>query len=226
MLNLIFPQTADMIFDRGAFKFGAFPLKLHEKNPNALLSPFYINLRDKNNPKPGPLKDNDYILIARCNFKVLIKRDDDMVFDAIAGIPRAGDPIVKAMSRIEETTDINQGDYRIIMLAKEEDGERRKIVPLPGFEYKEGERVLLVDDLVTQADTKIEAIKAIESSGSKVVGLIVLIDREQGGRELIEEAGYLFYSVFTISQLLNYYRQSGRITQKKYQECMDYIARS
>ncbi|MCK5061132.1 hypothetical protein KAR28_01120 [Candidatus Parcubacteria bacterium] len=222
-MEKIYKNVADMIFAKESFKFGAFKLKLHEEDPDAPLSPFYINLRDKNNPKPGPLVIDDYVLIAKCIFKAIIGWGDDMIFDAIAGIPRAGDPIVKAMMLIDETTDINQGDYRIIQLAKEEDGEKRRIVPLPGFEYRDGERVLLVDDLVTGANTKLEAIKAIESSGSKVVGLVVLVDRQQGGREQLKKAGYRLISCFTIRELFGYYKATGKISGQKYWECIDYI---
>jgi len=222
-MEKVYTDVADMIFKRGAFEFGTFKLKLHDTNPNTPPSPFYINLRDKNNPKPGPLVDSDYISIARCIFRAISEKGGGVVFDAIAGIPRAGDPIVKAMMRIEEMTDINQGDYRIIMLAKEENGGKRRIVPLPGFEYKTGERVLLVDDLVTRADTKLEAIKAIESEGSVVVGLVVLVDRQQGGREQLKKVGYDLISCFTIRELFNYYKAAGKINDNKYQECMDYI---
>ncbi len=40
-MEKIYTDVADIILERGAFKFGAFKLKLHEKNPNAPLSPFY-----------------------------------------------------------------------------------------------------------------------------------------------------------------------------------------
>ncbi|MCD6149933.1 hypothetical protein J7J13_04090 [bacterium] len=219
----VYTDVADRIFKRGAFEFGAFSLKLHEINPDAPLPPFYLNLRDRNNPKPGSLVDSDYISIARCIFRTISEKGGNIVFDAIAPILRAGDPIVKAMMRIEEMTDINQGDYRIIMLAKEEHNDKRKIVPLPGFKYKSGERVLLADDLVTRADTKFEAIRAIESEGSVIVGLVVLVDRQQGGREQLKKAGYDLISCFTIGELFDYYRATGKINEDKYQECIDYI---
>lgn len=174
MITPIKKEVAEMLFKKEAFQFGAFKLKLHEKNPDAPLSPFYINMRDKNNPKPGNLDGDDYILIARCLLSVV--RENNLVFDAIAGIPRAGDPIVDAIERMMEYDPImSQGDFRIIRLAKEESDGKRRIVPLPGFEYKKGERVLLIDDLVTKADTKLEAISAVKSSDSDIAGLVVFI---------------------------------------------------
>ena len=119
--------------------------------------------------------------------------------------------------------DSNQGDFRIIYLNKEESDGTRKIVPCPGFEYKKGERVLLIDDLVTKAHTKIEAIRAIEKFGSKVVGLVVLVDREQGGKQEIESAGYKLISCFIITELLDRYLATGKITEEKHRERTLYI---
>ncbi len=224
MLFGIIEKCADMIYVKRGIQFGAFKLKLHETNPDAPLSPFYINLRSKDNPKPGPFVGKDFELIARCIYKVIKDAGDDLVFDAIAPIPRAGDPLVDAMERTEGTySEHNQGDYRIIRLGKAEEGETRKIVPLPGFEYRKDERVLLVDDLVTKAHTKLEAIKAIESSGSIVVGLVVLIDREQGGKEEIEKAGYKLYSAFTISELFAHYQATKKIKTREYVRYLNYV---
>ncbi|MFA6973308.1 MAG: phosphoribosyltransferase family protein [Parcubacteria group bacterium] len=216
-MNSILQDVARRIFEKGAFLFGAFRLKLHEKNPNAPLSPFYLNIRNKNNPKPGPLDDEDYDLIAKGLLEVT--QDSGVEFDAIAPIPRAGDPIAEAILRVVGA----DSKFRIIPLSKEEDGGGRRIVPKAGFEYKQGERILLIDDLVTKADTKIEAIKAVESSGCKVVGLVVLVDRQQGGREQIEAAGYKLFVGFTIRTLLDFYVANNMVDKEKYEEAIKYI---
>ncbi len=149
-----------------------------------------------------------------------------MEFNAIAGIPRAADPIVDGMMHLKylkQMTDINQGDFRILRLTKEEDNDKRRIVPMPGFEYKKGERVILVDDIITKGDTKLEAIWALESQGAKIVGLVVLIDRQQGGREEIEKAGYKIWAAFTIRELLDFYLGEDLIDKTKYDEAINYI---
>ncbi|HAM88106.1 MAG: Orotate phosphoribosyltransferase/orotidine 5''-phosphate decarboxylase, subfamily 1 [Candidatus Falkowbacteria bacterium GW2011_GWC2_38_22] len=213
-----YANVADMIFDRGAFKFGAFRLKLHEKNPSAPLSPFYLNLRTKDNPtNPGPLTDDDCDLIAIALWDKIKLWNID--FQAIAGIPHAADPIIEALERVVP----KPWGFRIIKLAKEIKDGKRKIVPLPGFDYRKGENVLVIDDLVTKADSKIEAIKAIESEGSIVKKLFVLVDREQGGYFELRKAGYDMISCFTIMELLAYYLATGKIDNEKYEECLCYI---
>lgn len=140
--------VARRIFEKGAFQVGAFKLKLHDKKPDAPLSPFFINLRNKENPKPGPLDESDYDLIANSILRKI--KDSRVKFDSIAPIPNAGNPILQAMeSVIKNNLEWKKINPRFIKLSKFEESGRRKIIPLDGFRYKKGERVLLVDDLIT-----------------------------------------------------------------------------
>lgn len=217
-MEKIYRDVADMIFARGAFKFGNFKLKLHDIHPEAPLSPFYINQRTKDNPtNPGPLLNEDCDLIAQVLWNLILR--NSLYFEAMAPLPYAADPIVASIERLVA----KPWGFRIIKLAKEIKDGKRRIVPLPGFDYRRGEIVLPVDDLVTGADSKIEAIRAIESEGSIVKDLVVLIDRQQGGREQLEAAGYNLFSCFTIRELLAYYKDTGRISGMKYNECIYYI---
>jgi len=85
-MNELQKKVAKMIYERGAFKFGEFKLKLHEKNPDALLSPFYLNLRTKDNPgMKGPLTNDNCDLIAKAFVARIVS--EDVSYDAIAGIP-------------------------------------------------------------------------------------------------------------------------------------------
>ncbi len=88
-------QVADRIHDRGAIKFGAFKLKLHEKNPDAPLSPIYLTLRIPENG--GPLTDDDVEVIGQ-ELYAMVQREG-VIFDLVVGIPRAGEPFAKVVSR-------------------------------------------------------------------------------------------------------------------------------
>jgi orotate phosphoribosyltransferase len=82
---------------------------------------------------------------------------------------------------------------------------------------------LLFDDLITQADSKIEAIDVLEAWQIVISGIVVLVDRMQGGREQLEAAGYRLYSVFTLSQLLEHYVSRGFLAQAKADEVLAYV---
>jgi len=204
-------QLADVIYDRGAIKFGAFKLKLHEKNPDAPLSPIYITLR---RPPDGPLRDEDIEAIGQELYALVTKKK--VLFDFVAGIPRAGEPIAEVVSRLSRRP--------LLKLGKKIEGDNRKIDSIISGEYRPGQLVLLVDDLITQADTKKEAIGVCENADLVVAGVVVLVDREQGGSEDLRNAGYVLHATFPLSMLLDYYVRVGRIDQAKRDEVMAYIA--
>ena len=78
--------------------------------------------------------------------------------------------------------------------------------------------------MVTQADSKLDAISALESSGLVVRDIVVLVDREQGGAKQLADAGYRLHAAFKFSKLLDYYHRVGKIDDAKYQEARDYLA--
>jgi orotate phosphoribosyltransferase len=67
---------------------------------------------------------------------------------------------------------------------------------------KPGSRVVIVEDVVTSGGSSIKAIKRAEEEGLVVLGVVTLVDREEGGRENIEKEGYWLKSIFTKAQIL------------------------
>ena len=204
-------NVADIIYNRGAVKFGAFKLKFHEKDPTAPPSPIYITLRK---PPDGPLTDQDVEAIGK-ELNSLAKKKK-ILFDVIAGIPRAGEPFAEVIARLSGRP--------LIKLGKKTVGDKRKIDSVIGGEYKQGQLVLLIDDLITKSDTKKEAIAMCENAGLTVSAVVVLIDREQGGSEELRVSGHDLYAVFTLSAILDYYVQTGEIDSVKRNEVINYIA--
>jgi len=199
----ILQQVADALFALGAIKFGAFRLKLHEKNPDAPLSPIYVNLR----------------LLRSCPdaMKGVVKIFRDMSrglqFDCYADVPTAATPIVAVLSYLTHIPMITP--------------RKAKTHGAPGTidgAFREGQTALLVDDLVTRADSKLEAIQVLERNGVKVQDVMVLVDLEQGGRERLKEAGYRLHTASRLSTLLRWYLNTGKIGQARYEEVMAYLA--
>ncbi|MGH7641341.1 MAG: orotate phosphoribosyltransferase [Candidatus Dormibacteria bacterium] len=65
-----------------------------------------------------------------------------------------------------------------------------------------GERVALVDDALTSGGSLLQAAERVAASGARIVGIYVLLDREEGGRENVEAAGYQVRAVFRRGDLL------------------------
>ena len=204
--------VADGIFHVGAIQFGAFKLKLHEKKPDAPLSPIYITLRTPENG--GPLSSANVELIGQELFAVAKRAA--VKFDLVVGIPRAGDPFAEVVSGLSGKP--------LLKLGKKIAEDSRKIDSIISGKYYPGQHVLLIDDLITQAATKREAIRVCEKAGLIVTGLVVLVDRQQGGMEQLRDEGYNAYAAFPLSVLLDYYVQTGLLIQAKRDEVMDYIA--
>jgi orotate phosphoribosyltransferase len=69
--------------------------------------------------------------------------------------------------------------------------------------FKPGDTVVVLDDVVTRGDSTITAINAVVNEGGKVAFVAVLVDRQQGGREKIESMGCRVLSVFRRDDLLD-----------------------
>ena len=67
---------------------------------------------------------------------------------------------------------------------------------------KPGAKVVIVEDVVTSGGSSMKAIKRAEEEGLTVLGVVTLVDREEGGRENIEKEGYWLKSIFTKSEIL------------------------
>jgi orotate phosphoribosyltransferase len=185
---------------------GEFALKLHEKDPGAPLSPYYINQRE--------LPEEVYEQIGI----VLAENDTNGKPDVVTGIPKAGTPIAKAYAK-------TAGVEHIDIFDKELTGIGRRIVGKARAD-NEKLRLRIADDLVTGADTKFEAINAAEKMGFEVEEIWVIIDREQGGKEELAKRGYKLKAAFTVSQLLDYYLRTEKITKEKYDESKAYLVAS
>jgi orotate phosphoribosyltransferase len=62
--------------------------------------------------------------------------------------------------------------------------------------------VVVVEDVVTSGDSALRAIQAVEDRQARVLGILAVVDREAGGLERLEGAGYPLLSLFTASELL------------------------
>jgi uridine monophosphate synthetase len=77
--------------------------------------------------------------------------------------------------------------------------------------YQPGDRIAVVDDLATTGGSKFEAIDKMTAAGLQVKDVIVLIDRQSGAREALEDAGYSLHTVLTLTWLLDHWETNHRI---------------
>lgn len=186
---------------------GEFVFKYHEKFPAAPLSPMYVNLRN--------LPEN---LVEKIG-EVMAQMSLDEKCDFCTPIPKAANPIAKQFSKFSRIPLID-------ILDKEEDTRARKIIPLKGAKKGKGKKLIILDDLITKADSKLEAIAAAEKLGYKVVGVVILVDREQGGREELKKRGYKLYAALKLTGLLKYYLSKKMISKNQFKDTVEYLESS
>jgi uridine monophosphate synthetase len=191
-------KIAATLLDCRLLKFGEFKLK------SGIMSPFYIDLRKAQSYPEAFHTITDV-------YSEMIEDLDSSVL--LAGVPEAATPLAAAVG------------YKL----KRALVQPRKVVKEYGTkssvegEYKEGDSVVLIDDLITKGDSKIEAIDQVQAAGLKVEKLIILIDREQGGVETVAKAGHTIEAAFTITELLDILLELGKIEQDRYDEVLEFI---
>lgn len=215
-----YTKLARSLFNIGVFKDKSqstegkgFKLKLHETNPDAPLSPFYLDLRKIQSFPPTMILTVKALKIKLEEMGVidklgLIKR----LLWLLAGIPEAATPMTACLSI---STDIP-------MITPRELKDRGTQAKIDGH-YEAGQKVVLIDDLITRADSKFEKIKILEEAGLIVEHVLVVVDRDQGGSEDIIEAGYKFHSIFKFNDLLELYLRESLISRDVYREIHDYL---
>jgi uridine monophosphate synthetase len=195
--NTELSTIADGLLSAGCIKFGNFTLK------SGLQSPIYIDLRQIiTYPK----------LLERIGAAYLPLLQE-LKFDRIAGLPYAAIPIATAVSL--------QGNYPMIYPRKEVKTYGTK-AEIEG-EYHAGETVVVIDDLATTGGSKFEAIEKLTGVGLVVKDVVVLVDRQSGAKESLEQAGYSMHAVLTISQLLDYWKETGNVEKDKIEVAQKFL---
>jgi len=72
---------------------------------------------------------------------------------------------------------------------------------------KSGDRVVIVDDVITTGKSTIEAINRAREEGLEVVKVIALLDRQEGGREAVDASGYKLNSIITKDEVMERYKK-------------------
>lgn len=141
---------------------------------------------------------------------------EELEYDLIAGIPYTALPIASIIS-------INKKVPMIYARKEAKDyGTKKKIEG----KYERGQTCVVIDDLITTGDSKFETAAPFEEEGLKVKDFIVLIDREQGGGDLLKSKGYSLHSILPITELLDTLSEKRKITAAEYKKATEFIEKN
>nr|P0CL78.1 RecName: Full=Orotate phosphoribosyltransferase; Short=OPRT; Short=OPRTase [Pyrococcus abyssi]AAL99354.1 orotate phosphoribosyltransferase [Pyrococcus abyssi] len=170
-------ELMKLIIESGCIKFGHFILTSGKE------SNYYIDIKSLiTNPKA--LK-----LIAK-----MIKEESRKLgieYDKVAGPELGAVPIATALS-------LETNKPLLIIRKKRKEHGTGKLIE---GEISPGDRVLLVEDVTTTGGSVIRAAKILKEHEAEVVGIFVVVDREEGAKENIEKEGFKLYPLVLVSDL-------------------------
>lgn len=208
------PETnlwlAQALFDLGGISFGDFTIGRTTVN-----SPVYVNPRALI-ANPEALRRVAGLIDREVQAGMSRKRDPIQPFDLIAGVPLGGLHLATAYSLSTNTP---------MVYVRPAGGSATGALNGNGIEgrFRPGQRVLLIDDLITSGGSVLETCAALEAADLIVRDIVVLIDREQGGRERLHHHGYDLLHILTLRVMLTFYFNTGLIDEDNFNRAMDFL---
>lgn len=191
--------AATALIDAGCITFGEFTLA------SGLPSPIYINLR-RLRSFPG-----EKMMVVGAYEELL----HPLEYNLLADVPTAATPLVSSLSdRLGVPQITPRMDVKTYGLGDRIDGQ-----------CKAGQIAAVVDDLITTAKSKLEAIEVLKGEGLIVRDVVVLVDREQGGKEQLASLGFQLHTAFTMPSLMEYYNRVGLVTPEQFETVMNYLGK-
>jgi orotate phosphoribosyltransferase len=94
---------------------------------------------------------------------------------------------------------------------------------IAGADVTKGDNILFFDDVVSEGLSKIEGVKPLQELGAMVKHLLVVVNREQGGKENLEKLGYKVHALAKVSEVVNALHEAGSISKEQAEAVLSYI---
>lgn len=195
-------EVAGALFNSGCLKFGTFRLK------SGVLSPYYIDLASV---LSSPKDLCTLVDIAAERVKQIAAKDR---VDKLATIELKGALMLPSIACRTNMP---------CVIVRKETKSYGATGRTAGSDIVKGERILFFDDVVTEGLSKVEGIKPLEELGAKVEHILVVVDREQRGKERLEKLGYKVSSLAKITDLAQKLVQESKITKEQGEAVLDYV---
>jgi orotate phosphoribosyltransferase len=196
-------RMANILYKIDAVKFGVFQLSSGKQ------SPYYIDLR------VIPSFPDAFREICDTYAQQITDEIGRKNFDRIAGVPIAGIPFASQIAyNLQKPFLYVRKDIKL-------HGRERRVEGI----LVSGDKVLLVDDLLTTGLTLKNAVEAVRAEGGVVTDAVVFLDREEGGRELLQQSGVKLHPLLRISEVANTLYDIGAIDKESLKTILKQVNR-
>jgi orotate phosphoribosyltransferase len=202
-MSNITDKIADALYLSGCLKFGSFKIK------SGAISPYYIDLaRLLSSP-------TQFCAITEVAAKQVRKIMVSDKIDKLASIELKGALIVPSIAA--------QVNLPCVIVRKEDKayGVTGRIA---GADVEKDDNILFFDDVLSEGLSKVEGIKPLQELGGKVKHLMVVVNREQGGKEKLEKLGFQVHALAKVSEIAVSLYCKKHISKKEADEVLAFIA--
>ncbi|MBI5665348.1 MAG: orotate phosphoribosyltransferase [Nitrospirae bacterium] len=166
------------------------------KLASGAMSNYYFNC------KPTTLNSEGMYLIGNLLYDIIKSRKSWKV-KGVGGLTLGADPVANA---IAYTAYINNEELESFVVRKEPK-KHGTMLWIEG-NVKKGDKVVIVEDVITTGGSTKKAIDRARECGLKILGVVVLIDRQEGGREAIKALGVPVLVLLTKEEIFKAYKKA------------------
>jgi uridine monophosphate synthetase len=195
-------KVANALYLSGCIKFGEFKIK------SGAISPYYIDMaRVLSAPK-------QLCTLAEVAAEKISQIAASYPIDKLASIELKGALIAPSIAcRL---------NLPCVIVRKEEKayGVTGRIA---GADVTKGDNILFFDDVISEGLSKVEGIKPLQELGANVKHMLVVVNREHGGKEKLEKLGYRIHALAKISDIVSSLSKDNHITKEQADNVLDYL---
>jgi uridine monophosphate synthetase len=94
---------------------------------------------------------------------------------------------------------------------------------IAGADVTKGDNILFFDDVISEGLSKVEGIKPLQELGANVKHILVVVNREHGGKEKLEKLGYQVHALAKISEIVGSLYREKHISEAQAEKVLDYV---
>ena len=195
-------KVANALYLSGCLKFGSFKIK------SGATSPYYIDLA---RVLAAPQQLCIIAEVAAQKIKQISATDK---IDKLASIELKGALIVPSIAC----------NLNLPCVIVRKDNKTYGVTGrIAGADVVKGDNILFFDDVISEGLSKIEGIKPLEEIGASVRHLLVVVNREHGGKEKLEKLGYKVHSLAKITDIVNSLYREKHISKEQADKVLEYV---